>query len=198
MTTSPQFRESPATANFQESGEGCPGIHPESDMKSPPSTSSERDLTRGTIAELVWASGLADLAGGFLARRRLTKGGELRRSFLNFLEAVVEPVENIARDRRNEKDVGVRNSPASRVKGDKLRLKSFAKTIGHFTGESENAPGLFGIQILPPGNVPFGEHERVSLGKRMDVQDGQRPIILGDSVGRGAARNDLAEDTCAL
>src|SRR5262249_19770007 len=74
-----------------------------------------------------------------------------------------------------------------------LGSKSFAKTIRDLAREIEHACALLGVEILPPGNVPLGEHERVTFGKRMNVEDGQRPVVFADSIGRRPARDDFAK-----
>src|SRR5262249_61349157 len=86
----------------------------------------------------------------------------------------------------------VRDAPSARVEGDELGSKSFAKTIRDLAREIEHACTLFGVEILPPGNVPLGEHERVAFGKRMNVEDGQRSVVFADSIGRRPAPDGLA------
>jgi hypothetical protein len=136
--------------------------------------------------------------GGFLQGFLLQEVVQIPGSLLGLLQGVEKAVKQISPIGRDQKDMGVGNPPPSRIHADEIRFKPLLKFPGYHPGHREKALGLLLREVMPPGNMPFRNHQAVALSERVDVQDSYGRLILINPVSLCFSRNDLAENTIIL
>ena len=136
--------------------------------------------------------------GGFLQGFLLQEVVQIPGSLLGLLQGVEKAVKQISPIGRDQKDMGVGNPPPSRIHADEIRFKTLLKFPGYHPGHHEKALGLLLREVMPPGNMPFRNHQAVALSERVDVQDSYGRLILINPVSLCFSRNDLAENTIIL
>ena len=90
--------------------------------------------------------------------------------------------------------MGVGDPPSPGVHADEIGMEGFHDFPGNFLGHSKEAVGFFLVQVMPPGNMPFGDDQAVALSQRVDIQQGQGQIILLDDMGRRLSGGNITKD----
>lgn len=123
------------------------------------------------------------------------EGGENLRFLLHFFKSIEKPVEDVAREGRDEKNMCVRDAAAARVLADEIRFERLHKYQGGAARDIVKAGCFLRRQVVPPRNVAFRDHEAMSAGERVDVKKRHTQIVFEDDMGRCPSLRDIAEDT---
>ena len=75
-----------------------------------------------------------------------------------------------------------------------VRRQAVAKNVAICRTMVHTGVPVLGVEIPDVDRVDARDHERVALGRRIDVQERQRALRLGDRVDGLVARDDRAED----
>lgn len=89
----------------------------------------------------------------------------------------------------------MRNSAASDIHAHEVRAKGVHHLPGHDSGYIKEAGVLLGSQLMPPGNMPLGNHQAVAIAKGIDIQDAQRQVVLVDLMRGSSLGHNIAKDT---
>lgn len=63
------------------------------------------------------------------------------------------------------------DSPAARIHADEVRIEGNHHLPGYDPGHFKEAGVLFAGELMPPGNMSFGDHQAVAFAKGIDIQD---------------------------
>jgi hypothetical protein len=114
---------------------------------------------------------------------------------LKFLECVKEAVERVATVGRYQEQVSMGYPPATGVEGYHIGLENRHHPPGDYPGGVEQTGGLGFGQFVPPGHVPFGNDQTVTLAEGIDVQNRIAQVILENAVRWRSIRRNGAENT---
>jgi hypothetical protein len=74
--------------------------------------------------------------------------------------------------------MGVRYSSSPSIETYKIRVIGIHYPVRYHPGHIKQALGLWLGQVMPPGDMSFGNNQTVPLGKGVDIQNTKRKVVF--------------------